>query len=284
VPPGSSLVEIDLIERDGGTLLRMTHSGLPNEAQCAGHNRGWAHYVAGSPLQPSAEIPASIMDQRSADLSSGSPAALSGGLSSAFELFVKQSKDRIDAHLEGWVVTRMVRRPMIARWSFLRLCLGLVDAAAIARAPIGSWRNSAPISSPTACARRRRLDACYFRTRSLPGAPGCGAPITEKSSRLWGSRLACHRQRWEQTQPTMPAGAGSQQSLRPRTRGRCWARARWASRHLDRPASVHFERDRCNAAERMRSERDQRRLRLGGKRAGTRGPSCAAVAQAPPAG
>jgi len=45
VPPGSSLVEIDLIERDGGTLLRMTHSGLPNEAQCAGHNRGWAHYL-----------------------------------------------------------------------------------------------------------------------------------------------------------------------------------------------------------------------------------------------
>jgi uncharacterized protein YndB with AHSA1/START domain len=45
VPPGSSLIEIDLIERDGGTLLRMTHSGLPNEAQCAGHNRGWGHYL-----------------------------------------------------------------------------------------------------------------------------------------------------------------------------------------------------------------------------------------------
>jgi uncharacterized protein YndB with AHSA1/START domain len=45
VPPGSSLVEIDLIDRDGGTLLRMTHSGLPNAAQCAGHNRGWAHYL-----------------------------------------------------------------------------------------------------------------------------------------------------------------------------------------------------------------------------------------------
>ena len=45
VPPGSSLIEIDLIERDGGTLLRMTHSGLPNEEQCAGHNRGWAHYL-----------------------------------------------------------------------------------------------------------------------------------------------------------------------------------------------------------------------------------------------
>jgi uncharacterized protein YndB with AHSA1/START domain len=45
VPPGSSLVEIDLIDRDGGTLLRMTHSGLPNEAQCASHNRGWQHYL-----------------------------------------------------------------------------------------------------------------------------------------------------------------------------------------------------------------------------------------------
>lgn len=45
VPPGSTLVEIDLIERDGGTLLRMTQSGLPNEAQCAGHNTGWAHYL-----------------------------------------------------------------------------------------------------------------------------------------------------------------------------------------------------------------------------------------------
>jgi uncharacterized protein YndB with AHSA1/START domain len=44
VPPGSSLVEIDLLPRNGGTLLRMTHSGLPNEAQRANHNRGWAHY------------------------------------------------------------------------------------------------------------------------------------------------------------------------------------------------------------------------------------------------
>jgi len=45
VPPGSSLVEIDLIDRDGGTLLRMTHSGLPNAMQCAYHDRGWAHYL-----------------------------------------------------------------------------------------------------------------------------------------------------------------------------------------------------------------------------------------------
>jgi uncharacterized protein YndB with AHSA1/START domain len=45
VPPGSSLIEIDLIDRDGGTLMRMTHSGLPNAAQCAGHAKGWAHYL-----------------------------------------------------------------------------------------------------------------------------------------------------------------------------------------------------------------------------------------------
>ena len=45
VPPGSSLIEIDLIDRDGGTLLRMTQSGLPNAAQCAGHDKGWAHYL-----------------------------------------------------------------------------------------------------------------------------------------------------------------------------------------------------------------------------------------------
>ena len=45
VPPGSSLVEIDLIEQDDGTLLRMTHTGLPDTVQCASHDRGWAHYL-----------------------------------------------------------------------------------------------------------------------------------------------------------------------------------------------------------------------------------------------
>ncbi len=30
VPPGSRLVEIDLIEQPDGTLLRLTHTGLPN--------------------------------------------------------------------------------------------------------------------------------------------------------------------------------------------------------------------------------------------------------------
>jgi len=45
VPPGSGLVEIDLLERNGGTLLRMTHTGLPNAAQCANHAEGWRHYL-----------------------------------------------------------------------------------------------------------------------------------------------------------------------------------------------------------------------------------------------
>lgn len=45
VPPGSSLVEIDLIDRDGGTLLRMTHSGLPDASQQDAHRKGWTHYL-----------------------------------------------------------------------------------------------------------------------------------------------------------------------------------------------------------------------------------------------
>jgi uncharacterized protein YndB with AHSA1/START domain len=45
VPPGSSLIEIDLIDHEGGTLLRMTHSGLPNATQCAAHDKGWARLI-----------------------------------------------------------------------------------------------------------------------------------------------------------------------------------------------------------------------------------------------
>ena len=45
VPPGSGLVEIDLVEQDGGTLLRMTHSGLPNATEQANHEKGWTHYL-----------------------------------------------------------------------------------------------------------------------------------------------------------------------------------------------------------------------------------------------
>ena len=59
VPPESSLIEIDLIDRDGGTLLRMTHSGLPDANQCRLHAEGWEHYLgrlaeaaAGSDIGP----------------------------------------------------------------------------------------------------------------------------------------------------------------------------------------------------------------------------------------
>ena len=45
VPPGSSLVEIDLIDRPGGTLVRFTHSGLPDEEERAAHEKGWNHYL-----------------------------------------------------------------------------------------------------------------------------------------------------------------------------------------------------------------------------------------------
>ena len=45
VPPGSSLVEIDLIDRPGGTLVRFTHSGLPDEEERASHEKGWNHYL-----------------------------------------------------------------------------------------------------------------------------------------------------------------------------------------------------------------------------------------------
>jgi len=44
VPPGSSQVEIDLIEQPDGTLMRMTHSGLPPSALPA-HAKGWAYLL-----------------------------------------------------------------------------------------------------------------------------------------------------------------------------------------------------------------------------------------------
>jgi uncharacterized protein YndB with AHSA1/START domain len=45
VPPGSSLIEIDLVDEGGWTLLRLTHSGLPDEETRASHAEGWAHYI-----------------------------------------------------------------------------------------------------------------------------------------------------------------------------------------------------------------------------------------------
>jgi len=57
VPPGSSLIEIDPDRpgRAGRTLLRMTHSGLPDAAACASHElglgplprEGWPKFASG---------------------------------------------------------------------------------------------------------------------------------------------------------------------------------------------------------------------------------------------
>jgi activator of Hsp90 ATPase-like protein len=66
VPPGSSLVEIDLIDRCGGTLLRMTNSGLPSAEQCAGHDRGWTHYLGRLAIAATAGTLVSIMAPRRA--------------------------------------------------------------------------------------------------------------------------------------------------------------------------------------------------------------------------
>ncbi len=44
VPPGASLIEIDLAPNNGGTFLRFKHSGLPPEA-VPGHREGWNHYL-----------------------------------------------------------------------------------------------------------------------------------------------------------------------------------------------------------------------------------------------
>jgi len=56
VPPGSSLIEIDLAPKNGGTLLSFTHSGLPPEA-VPGHQDGWNHYLARLALAASGHDP-----------------------------------------------------------------------------------------------------------------------------------------------------------------------------------------------------------------------------------
>ena len=46
VPPGSTTVEITLEARGRETLLRLRHTGLPNEAQRDVHAAGWSDYLA----------------------------------------------------------------------------------------------------------------------------------------------------------------------------------------------------------------------------------------------
>jgi uncharacterized protein YndB with AHSA1/START domain len=44
VPPGSTTVEVDLVERDGATTVRLVHRGLPPEV-VPDHRRGWAYFL-----------------------------------------------------------------------------------------------------------------------------------------------------------------------------------------------------------------------------------------------
>jgi uncharacterized protein YndB with AHSA1/START domain len=62
VPPGSSLIEIDLEDKGNGTLVRLTHSGLPDAIEVANHAKGWAHYLdrlelAASGRDPGPDVP-----------------------------------------------------------------------------------------------------------------------------------------------------------------------------------------------------------------------------------
>ena len=44
IPPGSTSVEITLTAQDGGTLVRLTHSNLP-EGEAELHTFGWKHHL-----------------------------------------------------------------------------------------------------------------------------------------------------------------------------------------------------------------------------------------------
>jgi uncharacterized protein YndB with AHSA1/START domain len=44
VPPGSTTVEIDLVEQDGATTVRLVHHGLP-PGTVPDHLRGWAYFL-----------------------------------------------------------------------------------------------------------------------------------------------------------------------------------------------------------------------------------------------
>ena len=44
VPPESTTVEVDLVEEDGKTTVRLAHHGLPPEA-VDDHERGWAYFL-----------------------------------------------------------------------------------------------------------------------------------------------------------------------------------------------------------------------------------------------
>jgi uncharacterized protein YndB with AHSA1/START domain len=44
VPPESTTVEVDFVEEDGATTVRVVHRGLPPEA-VGDHEQGWAYFL-----------------------------------------------------------------------------------------------------------------------------------------------------------------------------------------------------------------------------------------------
>lgn len=56
VPPGSSTVTIELEPADNGTLLRLTHSGLPADVAEL-HRKGWERYLDRLALRATGEDP-----------------------------------------------------------------------------------------------------------------------------------------------------------------------------------------------------------------------------------
>ena len=46
VPPGSSTVEVTLTPDGDATIVRLRHSGLPDDGWHSKHDEGWGHYVA----------------------------------------------------------------------------------------------------------------------------------------------------------------------------------------------------------------------------------------------
>jgi uncharacterized protein YndB with AHSA1/START domain len=64
VPPGSSTVEVTLVPDGDGTIVRLRHSGLPNDQQREMHGQGWRRYlsrlsVAGGGGDPGPDDPSS---------------------------------------------------------------------------------------------------------------------------------------------------------------------------------------------------------------------------------
>ena len=45
MPTGSTRIEVELVAQRDGTLLRFTHSGLPNADAVKSHTHGWEHYL-----------------------------------------------------------------------------------------------------------------------------------------------------------------------------------------------------------------------------------------------